>query len=111
MVSETAISNDHAKARLVYGRALAALVAAQANWSAISEVKGAERQVIETWATKAKVDLEKLDLKARSKLLDVANNALVSVALGSTRPKPRGQAWQPWTAFTSQLRGRNTKPT
>jgi hypothetical protein len=86
MVSETANLDDPAKTRIVFGKALAALVAAQANWSVITEIHGAERQAIETWAAKAKVDLGKADAKARSKLLDVANTAFVSIALGSPHP-------------------------
>jgi hypothetical protein len=87
MVTETANIEDASKARIVFGKALAALLAAQTNWGVINEVQGAERQAIETWAAKAKVDLGKADAKARTKLLDMANNALISVALGSTRPK------------------------
>jgi hypothetical protein len=79
--------DDPSHTRAVFGRALAALVAAQSNWSGIDELPRDERQAIETWAAKAKVDLSNPSTKARSKLLDVANNALMSVALGSTHRK------------------------
>jgi hypothetical protein len=84
MASETSPS-DKTATRAIYGRALAALVAAQGNWAVIADVKGAEKEAIEQWASKAKVNLAAADAKARSKILDVANNALVSIALGSTQ--------------------------
>jgi hypothetical protein len=87
MASNTASKNDdRTSTRAIYGRALAALVAAQGNWAAVSEVQGAEKEAIEQWASKAKVNLADADAKARSKILEVANNALISVALGSTQP-------------------------
>jgi len=78
---------DQGDTRAIFGKALAALVAAQANWASIGEVHGAEREAIERWAAKAKVDLITPDAKARARLLDVANTELMSVALGSTHPK------------------------
>ena len=87
MASENLAGDERANTRIVFGRALAALVAAQANWTVISEVHGAERQAIENWAAKAKVDLNRPNAKARAKLLDVGNTALMSVALGSPHAK------------------------
>jgi hypothetical protein len=87
MPSEQASLDERASARALVGRSLAALVAAQANWAGINQLPRDERQTIESWAAKARVDLNRLTAKARSRLLDVANNALMSVALGSTSPK------------------------
>ena len=87
MPSEQASPDERAQARALVGRALAALVATQANWAGINQLAGDERQTIESWAAKAKVDLSKPTAKARSRLLEVANSALMSVALGSTGPK------------------------
>src|SRR5262249_9461945 len=87
MALENTPQEQRAETRSVFGRALAALVAAQADWNAISEVQGAEREAIEDWAATARVDLQQPSEKARTKLLQVANTAVMSVALGSTQTK------------------------
>jgi hypothetical protein len=78
---------DQRNTREIFGKALAALVAVQANSLSFGELPEPERETIATWAAKARVDLTKLDAKGRTRLLDVANTELMSVALGSTRPK------------------------
>ena len=73
--------------RAIAANALAALLAAQTHWTVIKDLTGPEREVVEQWAAKAKVDLGRADARARAKLLDVANDELVTLALGSARPK------------------------
>jgi hypothetical protein len=84
---DSEVSRDERSKRALFGRGIGALVAAQANWSGIPELPNDERETIEQWAEQAKVNLSKPSVKARSRLLEVANNALMSVALGSTTPK------------------------
>ncbi len=88
MESET-LSQDPSKYRLIVGNVLAALVASEgaASASVLRELSTAERSVVSDWAAQARVNLDNLDSRGRTKLLNIANETLISLAVGNVNPR------------------------
>jgi hypothetical protein len=80
---------DRPTARRIVASALAALLAGESASQAkpIETLPEREQGVIREWAFKAKVDPYSLDRKSRLKLLELANEALITIVTGDTKPK------------------------
>ena len=89
-------TTDRRMARLIVSNALAALLASESPAAASSQINlnEPERAVLYELATRAKVNLTKLDMpaltdlnpQARTKLLETANSALMTFSVGELKP-------------------------
>ncbi len=89
-------TTDRRMARLIVSNALAALLASESPAAASSQINlnEPERAVLYELATRAKVNLTKLDMpaltdlnpQARTKLLETANSALMTLSVGELKP-------------------------